>query len=350
MFFKSAISSKTPKLSKEKSSAGLLIPESELIDKTASIFKALLCNIKIIDLMKTMFDIKIRANHPLSHLIDRGYLKANELKSDPSGGKFNLNEINTIKDVIYILEEIIHDCKKRNDPLGYFAVLYQKVTIKVKEGIQNNFFDNGSRMEQLDIIFAKRYLKAYFAFRANEPLTTSWKWAFELGSLCEPTVLQHLILGINAHINLDLGIAAAEVCKKGNLDDLKNDFIKINKILSSLVDDVQYSLTGIWPVWGLLQRRLGQLDNIIINIIIQGARKGAWSFAKRIFNQPQHAAIEMIRRRDRQTARIASIIGKPGRLFRSITKWIRALERGSVADKINELKIQTYYVPAYAKS
>jgi hypothetical protein len=38
----------------------------------------------------------------------------------------NALQINTIEDVIAQLEKIISECEKNNNPLGYFAALYQK--------------------------------------------------------------------------------------------------------------------------------------------------------------------------------------------------------------------------------
>ena len=144
----------------------------------------------------------------------------------------NTLQINSIDQVIALLDEIVSETEKSNNPLGYFAALYRNVTIKVKEGILNNFFDDGLRMEKLDVIFAKRYLDAYYSWQKNEPVTQSWQKAFELSTGFWPIVLQHLLIGINAHINLDLGIAAAEVSKNKNINDLENDFNKINEILS----------------------------------------------------------------------------------------------------------------------
>ena len=77
----------------------------------------------------------------------------------------NPMQINTIDDVIAILETIIIEAEKNNDASGYFSTLYQKVTIKVKEGIANGFFENGPRMEQLDIVFAKRYLETWYSYK-----------------------------------------------------------------------------------------------------------------------------------------------------------------------------------------
>lgn len=76
----------------------------------------------------------------------------------------NTIQINSINEVINELEKIISESEKTNNPLGYFAVLYRKVTIKVKEGIEYNLFDDSPRMEKLDVIFAKRYIDAYYAW------------------------------------------------------------------------------------------------------------------------------------------------------------------------------------------
>ena len=73
--------------------------------------------------------------------------------------------INSIDDVIAALEKIIAEAEKNNDVSGYFAVLYLKVTKKVKEGIETNQFEDGPRMEMLDVIFASRYLNAYQAWK-----------------------------------------------------------------------------------------------------------------------------------------------------------------------------------------
>ena len=51
----------------------------------------------------------------------------------------NPEEITTIDEVIAVLEDIILKSEQTNSPAGYFAALYQKVTIKVKEGIASGF-------------------------------------------------------------------------------------------------------------------------------------------------------------------------------------------------------------------
>ena len=67
----------------------------------------------------------------------------------------------TIDGVIGKLDQIIDWSYTTKSRLGYFAALYRKVTIKVKEGIEEDFFEDGERMERLDVIFANRSLDVF---------------------------------------------------------------------------------------------------------------------------------------------------------------------------------------------
>ena len=53
----------------------------------------------------------------------------------------------SIDEVITLLESIIQTESKANSNLAYFPVLYKKVTERIKFGIENNEFENNSRME-----------------------------------------------------------------------------------------------------------------------------------------------------------------------------------------------------------
>ena len=123
----------------------------------------------------------------------------------------------TIDEVIDRLDELIGWAATEKSRLGYFAALYRGVTVKVREGVATGAFEDGPRMERFDVIFANRYLDAVRVYREGNNPSRSWLFAFESAKGVRPVVLQHLLLGINAHINLDLGVAAAEVSKDGEL-------------------------------------------------------------------------------------------------------------------------------------
>src|SRR5210317_272220 len=109
--------------------------------------------------------------------------------------------MNTIKDVLKRLDTIIYDCKVKNSSLGYFPILYRKVTKRIEQGIANKEFEDNQRMELLDILFAKRFIDAWDDYQAMGATTLSWKLAFEQEK-SPLLVMQHILLGINAHINL----------------------------------------------------------------------------------------------------------------------------------------------------
>lgn len=247
-------------------------------------------------------------------------------------------QIETIDQVITTLDQIIQESIDNENCAGYFAALYRKVTIKVKEGIEQDFFDDGPRMEHLDVVFASRYIHAYEAYKNGEVLTHSWQVAFDLTTHYWPIVLQHLLIGMNAHINLDLGIAASEISENKNINDLQGDFNKINKILSSLVHEVDQDLAEIWPTFRIIVKALGKVDDYLVDFSMKLARDGAWKFAKELSETPEPLKPETITARDQKVSKKASLVTNPGFLISAIFKMIRIGERGSVAKKIEDLR------------
>ncbi len=248
-----------------------------------------------------------------------------------------MKPIHTIDDVINILQDIINESIENESPLGYFAALYQKVTIKVKEGIQSDYFDDNQRMEKLDIIFAKRYIDAYYNYKNNTPITSSWERAFSIANKYWYIVLQHLLVGMNAHINLDLGIAAAEVSKGQNIQNLHDDFNKINEILSSLVNDVQDDLAKVYPFLKKILIWTKDVDDFLVDFSMELARNGAWDFAVELANTPTSDFENTIQKRDIKITEKADLVISPGFIPKLIFMIIRISERGTVTQKINDL-------------
>ena len=246
--------------------------------------------------------------------------------------------IQTIDAVIDTLEIIISECEKNQNPMGYFPALYKRVTRKVKEEIAQNMFDDGLRMEKLAVVFAGRYLDAWSAWQRNEPVTRSWQKTFDTSDKYRPIVLQHLLLGMNAHINLDLGIAAAEISKGKNPVDLQNDFNRINAILSSLVHEVQDDLSLVWPALKLILKHTGKVDDYLVDFSMKLARKGAWKFSLSLSGLSGRQLEMAIFERDLRVAAKTDVVLKTG-IIASVVLWIvRITERGSVSEKILKLK------------
>lgn len=186
----------------------------------------------------------------------------------------------TIDEVIAQLDRIIDTECTDKSCMAYFPILYRKVTVRVKEGISINEFENNPHMEALDVCFANRYLDAYECLGDGRPITESWKRAFDAARAGKILIIQHLLLGINAHINLDLGIAVADVAGDGGrLADFESDFNKINAVLASMIADMEARVISVSPLFGLLNKFGKGKEDKLVSFSIDVAREGAWLFA-----------------------------------------------------------------------
>jgi len=244
----------------------------------------------------------------------------------------------TIDEVILFLNEIINQTINEKSPMGYFAVLYCKVTEKVKEGIVDGMFQNGPRMEQLDVIFANRYIKAYYEYKYELQPSSCWEVAFKYADDFWMVVLQHLLLGMNAHINLDLSIAAAQVAPGEEIHDLQADFNMINHILSGLVGNVETAMSDVWPFLKWILKKTKNVDTFLIDFSMQEARNGAWKYAVELAPLDNVQFTQSILIRDNKITKIADLITNLGYIPSLIFKFIRLFERGSVVEKIEKLR------------
>lgn len=244
----------------------------------------------------------------------------------------------SISEVITRLEQIIEWAKENQSPLGYFAAVYLKMTLAVRDGIEAGLFENGSRMEQLDVRFAGRYFEAFDAWQAGQPCTQSWQAAFEASKQDDFAVLQHILLGINAHINLDLGIAAAQTRSGDAIFGLRKDFDRINDIIAALTNRVQERLTDMWFPFSLLDYLLRTEDEGWIHFSIRVARGAAWKAAIALaFARQSETEKGLIRDLDSAVAFFAKKMAAPGFWIKIGLRLMRRGERGSVREKIETL-------------
>ena len=187
-----------------------------------------------------------------------------------------------INEVIEELETIVSKCLVENNKMGLFAALYRKVTLRVKEGIAAGRFDNGERMERLDVLFANRYLEAYCAHCAGASITSSWQITFESSKNPSLFMIQHLFAGMNSHISLDLGIATAKTAEGKPLSEMERDFNEINHILSDMIDEVQKALEKYSLMMVALDWLAGNQDERLARFSLEKFRKRAWDITNHL--------------------------------------------------------------------
>ncbi len=246
-------------------------------------------------------------------------------------------QANNIQEVMAFLDQVIADCKQKKSRLGYFAVLYKLMTEAVANGISTGFFADGPRMERLDVVFANRYLQAYSDYSAGRKTTDSWDCAFKAAAKNDLVVVQHLLLGINAHINLDLGIAAADISTRSNINDLQPDFYKINDRISDVYGFLQEKFKKIsWPAI-FLEKINPRVTSSVINFSIGKARDLAWSNAILLCNAGISHRDNIIRQTDEVVCEVAAAIENPSFLKRTLLKIILFFEEKDVGENIGIL-------------
>jgi hypothetical protein len=240
--------------------------------------------------------------------------------------------------VVTRLTDIIQTCTSEGLRHGYFAVLYKHMTLAVQKAILEKKFDDNERMERLDVYFADRYLEAWHQYRNGEKTTKSWRRAFDAAQKNDLIVFQHLLLGVNAHINLDLAIAAAKTSPGIAIKEMKHDFDLINKIIASLTGDMQNRLGRIsWPM-NLIRNIMDGRDESVIEFSITKARKASWTQAVALAQTATELNGKYIMLLDDTVSAISNRVISPGKMTTLLLKPIKWAESGNVAGIIKKLE------------
>jgi hypothetical protein len=235
-----------------------------------------------------------------------------------------------IDGVIRELDAVIVNASEMRDPVAYFAALYRQVTLAVKTRMKERFFADNARIDQLVTRFANRYLEALAIFRDGNKPTRSWCVAFSATRVKDITILQHLLLGINAHINLDLGICLAEVYPGGALAAARGDFERVHTILSTLMDEVEGVVERFSPLLGILDKLGGPVDEALVNFSIGAARDDAWQHAQLLAAQNATDRLATIDLMDTKAAFLARLVAEPGRILAKAMELIHMRESNDV--------------------
>lgn len=246
--------------------------------------------------------------------------------------------VTTVDEVIDQLDGIVAPARRAGDRIGFFAALYRQVTVKVRDGIAAGVFDDGPRMQRLDVIFASRYLDALATFRHGGRPSGCWLLSFQAAASRPPLILQHLLLGINAHINLDLGIAAAQTAPGPQLAGLQGDFNRINDILAGMIAQTTTDVDEVSPWIRLLDRVDPRVEDGLIRFSLDRARANAWSVATRLSHLDAAQWPQEIDVLDNWATVLGNLVlHPPGLAYNAALAAIRARESNDVARVIDIL-------------
>lgn len=189
----------------------------------------------------------------------------------------------TIQDVLEQLDAIIDECIDTNSRLGLFAYIYRRTTAEIASEIALGHFEDNPRLEILDVAFANLYLDAYNAHKNGQQVSFAWAFAFDC--VDEPlTILQHIMFGMNAHINLDLCVATATTMSGREIRAIEADFNKVNDILFQITNEMQDRLSRVSPLMFIVDLLGKNGDEKIIDFSMRKARAQSWNSANLLWS------------------------------------------------------------------
>ena len=184
--------------------------------------------------------------------------------------------------------------------------MYARVTDRVQTAINDGRFGDGERMARFTRTFADWYLGPRDGTRV---LPGCWKAATDVGGDHRLLIVQHLLLGINAHVNHDLPQVVVELADDDlSLESLRPDFDAINDILAETQPDI---LRDLGRVSGWTQLIASRGGGQVFNFSLGRARAQAWQSAERIHRLDETAQASEVAELDRLVSVLAYLITQP---------------------------------------
>lgn len=205
------------------------------------------------------------------------------------------------------IEELRSVALAAGDASGHFPAMYARVTDRIRHAAAAGEFGDGDGMARFARAFAGWYLRPRSGI---EPIPGSWRAAWEVGGDHRLLIVQHLLLGINAHVNHDLGQVVVELADEGGrpLADMRADFDTVNTVLAATMPDVMRDLgrssrwVNVAAAWGA-----GRW----FHFSLEAAREQAWRFAERTHPFDIDARRDAARELDELVRVLAYLITKP---------------------------------------
>jgi hypothetical protein len=199
-----------------------------------------------------------------------------------------------------------------DDASGHFPAMYARVTLAVDEAIAAGRFGDGTRMVRFAEAFAAWYVRAAAPGSTPGPVVPApfcWRAAFDVAGDGRLLIVQHLLLGMNAHINHDLPQVVVELAgTAGDLAALRPDFDAVNDLLAETHPVI---LRDLAPVSMWVNRAAALGGGRLFNFSLTVARNQAWRAATRLHRLDEDGRAADVAELDRLVAVLAYLITRP---------------------------------------
>lgn len=214
-----------------------------------------------------------------------------------------------------------------DDALGYFPALYARVTLRIEAGAQSGRFTDGDSMERFARAFAGWYLGP---MGGSEPLPGCWRATRDVAADRRLLVVQHLLLGINAHVNHDLPQVVVQVAEQDGRDlpQMRGDFDAVNQVLAETMPEVVRDLGRVSAWVNGLAARWGSR---LFEFSLETARDQAWRAAVTLHALDSAERAAHARQIDELVCTLAYLVTSPSKPAGMLLGILRRLEENDPA-------------------
>lgn len=181
------------------------------------------------------------------------------------------------------------------DHRAIFLECYTLMTANMLRAIDGGRFNDEVWAKELLLRFADYYFIALDAYGCTDKdCVTVWTYAHDCSCEKDLHVLQHLLLGINAHINYDLVLSLVDLLEPewAQLSEEERekryaDHCLVNEVIAATIDTVQEEVVERHdPRMDIIDRLFGRLDERLLSALINRWRQGVWDNAMRFLETP----------------------------------------------------------------
>jgi hypothetical protein len=219
------------------------------------------------------------------------------------------------------IEALRADALAADDASGHFPAMYARVTAAVDRAAEDGAFADPAGMRAFAAAFAGWYLRP----RRHESTPPGcWQAAWDVAGNGRLLIVQHLLLGINAHVNHDLPQVTVELAdQRGGLAGLRADFDAVNDVLAATYPIVLRDLGGVSRWVNLVARRGGSQ---LFGFSLTAARRQAWDAATRLHPLDADGRRAYVAELDRLVRVLAYLVAHPGVPAQLLVRAARAVE------------------------
>jgi hypothetical protein len=192
--------------------------------------------------------------------------------------------------IVKRMTTLVDQWEAARDRRAIFLGCYRLMTLNMLDAIDAGRFHDGVWVSDLLQHFTDYYFNALALYEQSDVATPPvWQLAHDATRDEAVTTLQHLLLGVNAHINFDLVFTLVDQLTPEWADlslerreQRHADHELVNRIIGETVDAVQDEVIDRHSPWfEFVDKMLGPVDEWLTSHLIAHWREEVWSHAVR---------------------------------------------------------------------